>query len=115
MLYIEPDTPPTNVLARADNSTSIMVNWTQVPAINRNGIINMYEIEYIPLQTFEGQIMTATMNVSDILSARLTGLQEYVNYSISVRAYTRIGQGPYSSAITILTLEDGELQKTVVI
>ena len=112
-MYIEPDTLPSNVLARADSSTSIMVNWTQV--INRNGIINMYEIEYIPLQTFDGQIMTATINVSDILSTRLTGLQEYVNYSISVRAYTSIGQGPYSSAITILTLEDGELQKTVII
>ena len=35
-------------------------------------------------------------------------LQEYVNYTISVRAYTNAGAGPYSDPVTVLTNEDGE-------
>lgn len=41
-------------------------------------------------------------------SVRLSGLEEYVVYSIRVRAAT-IGYGPYSDAITERTLEDGKV------
>ena len=39
------------------------------------------------------------------------GLQEYVNYSIQIRAYTREGPGPYSNPIIELTLEDSKFRK----
>ncbi len=68
----------------------------------------MYEVLYQPLETFDGAIMTQTMNVTE-QSANLINLQEFVNYTISVRAYTSEGAGPYSSEITVLTLEDGNV------
>ena len=69
----------------------------------------MYEVQYDPLETFNGQISTDTVNITDIsmLSTNLTGLEEYVEYNISVRAYTRIGPGPYSVGVTATTDEAG--------
>ena len=107
LFCLVPDASPSSVDAMADNSTSIVVNWTLVPDINRNGPITMYEIEYVPLEMFDGQVQKATVNVSDVLSVRLTNLQEYVNYTVSVRAYTVVGDGPYSSSVAARTLEDG--------
>ena len=64
---------------------------------------------YIPLKTFGGVIGVNTENVSgNLLSVVLKGLQEYVNYNISIRAYTSVGAGPYSGTVRVLTNEDGE-------
>ena len=52
--------------------------------------------------------MTQTMNVTE-RSANLTGLEEFVNYTLSVRAYTREGAGPYSEEMTVMTPEDSKL------
>ena len=80
--------------------------WEEVVPIDQNGVITMYQVLYQPLETFGGAIRPLTVNVTE-LTADLTNLQEYVNYTISVRAYTSAGEGPYSDGVTILTLEDG--------
>ena len=88
------------------SSTEIEVYWEEVPAIDENGIIVLYEIQFVPLETFDD---AETVNTSGpVLTTNLTGLQEYVEYSISVRAYTSVGPGPYSDPVTRRTLEDGE-------
>ena len=94
--------------ATAVSSTEIEVSWEEVPAINENGLITVYEVLYTPLMTFEGQISTNTTNTSQ-LNITLTGLQEYVEYNISVRAYTSVGPGPYSDGVVEITFEDGKL------
>ena len=45
------------------------------------------------------------MSGSD-LSVSLVELQEFVNYSIQVRAYTIVGPGPYSNRVIQITLDD---------
>ena len=75
--------------------------------MNQNGIITMYEVMYQPLETFNGNIATKTINLTN-MSVLLADLQEFVNYNISVRAYTSVGAGPYSDEVTVLTLEDGK-------
>ena len=65
----------------------------------------MYEVQYDPLETFKGQISTETVNIT--ACTLLTGLEEYVEYNISVRAYTSVGPGPYSRRVTERTLTDG--------
>ena len=86
-----------------------MVTWDMVPPIHQNGVITMYEVLYEPLETFNGAIMSTTTTVDGTARAvSLTGLEEYVNYTISVRAYTRQGEGPYSDGIIELTNEDGK-------
>ena len=97
---------PSNVRVAALVSTNIHVNWTEVPEIDQNGIITQYEVMYEPLITF-GALSTLTDNTTR-LSITLTNLEEYVEYNISVRAYTSVGPGPYSAGIVQRTLEDGK-------
>ena len=102
-----PATPPENVTVVVNSSTTIEVRWDIVPPIDQNGIITVYEVMYQPLETFNGNISTQTMNVSGTeMSVFLIELQEFVNYTISVRAYTGVGAGPYSDEVIVMTLED---------
>ena len=107
---LAPSSPPPHVTAIAMSPTSIMVTWEMVPPIDQNGVITMYEVLYEPQETFNGAIMSTTTTVDGTARAvNLTGLEEYVNYNISVRAYTSAGEGPYSEGIIEMTNEDGEL------
>ena len=105
-LCLAPASSPRNVAASSLSSTKIKVIWEGVSPIDRNGIITMYEVKYTPLEDFGGVIGKTTQYVSS-LEVILSGLQEYVNYNISVRANTSVGAGPYSDPLTILTNEDG--------
>ena len=101
----EPAASPENVQATNISSTAIMVTWDEVPAIDQNGIIINYEVRFEPLQ-FTAELSNDTINTPD-LSINITGLEEYVEYNISVRAYTSVGPGPYSDPVTERTSEDG--------
>ena len=97
----------------AVSSTEIDVSWEEVPAIDQNGVITTYQIQFEPLVTFDGQISTDSVNISNAsLSVSLTDLQEYVEYNISVRAYTSAGPGPYSDGVVEITDTDG-MQSTI--
>ena len=82
-----------------------MVLWEEVVAIDQNGIIVSYEIDFEPLE-FTDTLMPASVNTTN-LSINITGLEENVEYNISVRAYTSVGPGPYSDPVTERTSEDG--------
>ena len=79
------------------------MKWGEVPAIDRNGIITQFEVMYEP-QEAGG---SARRNVTDAstFNILLDGLEEYVEYSITVRAVTAAGGGPFSSAISVQTPE----------
>ena len=69
----------------------------------------MYEVLYQPQETFNGAIGDLSVNISaPAMSVVLMDLEEYANYTISVRAYTSVGEGPYSEGIIELTNEDSE-------
>ncbi len=89
------------------SSIEIQVNWTDVSEIDQNGIITEYEVMYEPLMRF-GVLNTTTIRTMNLFTA-LYGLEEYVEYNISVRAYTIVGSGPYSIGIVVRTFENGEL------
>lgn len=95
-----------NVTLGRISSTEIMVSWDGVPQIYRNGLITLYEVLYVPLDTFDGIIAPSSLNTSDVM-LKLSNLQEYVQYNISVRAYSSVGPGPYSEVDTERTSEDG--------
>ena len=69
----------------------------------------MYEIEYEPLDSFDcGLMVESAITTGPVLMMNLTGLEKYVEYNITVRAYTSEGPGPYSDPpVTERTLEDG--------
>ncbi len=84
------------------------VMWDDVQQIDHNGVLITFEILYVPLETFIGVLYSTVVNISaSNRSVILTGLQEYVEYNISVRAYTSVGAGPFSLAISARTSEMG--------
>ena len=94
--------------AVAISPTEVMVTWDIVPPIDQNGVITMYEVLYVPLETFDGAI-DRVMTLVDDTSLLIQDLQEYVNYNIIIRAYTSVGAGPYGDGVTQETLESGKL------
>ncbi len=91
----------------ATSPRSINVMWEEVVPIDQNGIITQYEVLYQPLESFGGDIGVLTTNVSE-LATNLTDVEEFINYTISVRAYTSVGAGPYSDGMTVSTPQDGK-------
>ena len=100
-----PASPPSDPTATVESSTSITVSWLEVPAIDQNGIIIEYEVEYTQY-TFDINMNQSVMINST--TVELTELHEYVQYFIRVRAYTIIGSGPYTTAINVTTAQDGK-------
>ena len=106
--FAAPSDYPQNVAVFTVSSTEIRVTWEPVPEINQNGIITQYEVRYTPLTTFGGLISeNSTLVDVSVTEITLTGLQEFVEYSISVRAYTSIGPGPFSPGEVEQTAEAG--------
>ena len=102
-IFAAPINSPQNVTAMSLSSTSINVTWEEVPPIDRNGMITMYEVLYEPVETF-GQLSSDTGYTTDLFIL-LDELHPFVNYSISVRAYTSVGSGPYSDVVVEATQE----------
>ena len=105
-LFKAPTGPPENVSVNVFSSTEIKVSWNEVAEIDRFGVIIEYEVMYEPLVTFG--VLTVLSSRTSNQFIIISGLQEDIQYNISVRAYTSVGPGPYSVENTNRTLEDGE-------
>ena len=81
--------------------------WSEVPELDQNGIVITYEVQLEPLD-FPAEILVDSLNTTD-LQGRATHLEEFVNYNISVRAYTSVGPGPYSDPVTARTSKVGNV------
>ena len=93
--------------AITSSSTAILVTWEPVPEIDRNGIIAQYEVEFNQSTFDEIPTRNLTTTNGPQLMVELEGLEEYVEYSVRVRAYTSVGPGPFSVAVMNTTQEDG--------
>ena len=85
--------------------TTIYVAWKEIPTIDRNGIITNYEVFYEPLRD---DLTAESVNTTNVFLT-IVELEEFTYYSISVRAYTSVGPGPYSVPITNQTEEHGKV------
>ena len=102
-----PNAPPSAIQGYNTSSTSIFVDWGDVPEPNQNGIIRFYTVTYTALEpngTTDTQFVPAPTT-----QATLTGLNEYTNYSITVFASTSKGRGNISEPIIVITDEDSKL------
>ncbi|CAI8055357.1 Protein sidekick-2, partial [Geodia barretti] len=89
-----PSAPPSPVNAMVESSTSITVQWGEVPCIDQNGAITGYSVQY----GVEGSGNTETMTVSGASTTQttITGLNPSTTYSIQVAAVNSAGTGVYS-------------------
>ena len=102
----DPASPPANVSAFATSSSSIKIVWDEVPAIHRNGIITMYEIEYAP-DGDDGVEASTILVEYDESDLELNVSPEFRTYLIQMRAFTEVGPGPYSDTTEVELEEDG--------
>ena len=92
-----------NITATTLSSSEIIVNWTTFPDIDHNGIITQYEVQFNQSVAMVSFPPSDSILVSqDTTSAVLTGLGPLITYTVTVRAHTAVGPGPYSldAAIT---------------
>ena len=108
----EPSGPPQRVQFSDVTSKSVTVTWGPVPDGDRNGIILGYKVNYRALPS--GGNLTEPVSIQSNEQGEggtktLESLNEFTNYSISVLAFTKVGNGPPSVAKFVKTLEDSKL------
>ena len=102
-----PSAPPVNVSARNLSSTSILVQWGEVPDTDKNGIILSYTVNY--QATLEGNPQQKQVVNASTREVTLTGLKKNTGYKIEVFANTSKGGGKKSEPpITVHTNEDSK-------
>ena len=100
-----PSTAPQ--LLTAENIQSKFVTLSWMSPDTPNGIIIQYEVQY------SVNSITSLVNFTDALMGTIEGLSSGEVHTVQIRAYTRVGAGPFSGSITVMTLPPGELHYTV--
>ncbi|GFG29264.1 hypothetical protein Cfor_07941 [Coptotermes formosanus] len=101
-----PSLPPENVLCSALTSQSLQVSWDPPPLDGRNGVVMGYKVSHQPAEEWYGKDEQET-KVTASLKTTIQSLRKYTNYSISVLAFTSVGDGVRSPPIFCCTEEDG--------
>ena len=100
---VVPSGSPENFSGMSPSSDTIVLTWDLPLMQNRNGIIRDYIINVTALDTEENsQYVTSDRNLT------LDSLMPFSTYAFIVAARTAVGAGPFSTVITIRTLEDGK-------
>ena len=106
---LAPSAAPGNMQGHNTSSASIQVSWEAPNAADQNGAVTVYTVYY---QAVGGNFNDGTSKQKPVVApfskAVLTGLEEYVEYNISISASTSIGEGPLSASIVVRTAEAGE-------
>ena len=81
------------------------MQWEEVPEIDQNGQIINYEVRVDPAK-FE-DISYENVSGSELVLV-VDRLEEFVEYSFTIRAYTIAGPGPFSVVTTNTSDKAGE-------
>ena len=98
-----PSSFPINISANTFSSTMINVSWSTFPEIDHNGILTFYEVQFN--QSAELPPSGTVLIPGNTTRVVLTDLEPLVNYTITVRAHTSVGPGPYNPNSVIAQTE----------
>lgn len=104
MLHIslEPDSPPDNLSVVETSPSTATLTWSAPQ--RANGVIQYYEVFY-ENNSYSEMVNTTSNRVT------LISLAPFSFYNVSVRAYTRYGNGNQTSeTLHLLSGEDGVLE-----
>lgn len=76
-------------------SRSISLSWT--PPVTPNGTITQYELQY---GRSDSTSALTSLNITDT-SHTIMGLMPTVSYMVQLRAYTRVGAGPFINQTSV--------------
>ena len=94
-----PSAPPSSVGATVQSSTSITVQWGEVPCIHQNGVITGYSVQYRVVGSGDTP-QTMPVDGADTTQTTIGDLMSSTTYSIQVAAVNSEGTGVYSSPPT---------------
>ena len=97
-----PTAPPQDITVDELSSKEVTMTWNPPPFGHINGIIRYYVIQVNEVET--QATFTMTSNVTEIT---VESLHPYYTYQCKIAVHT-IDLGPFSNAITIQLLEEGE-------
>ena len=92
------------IVARNTSSSSIHIEWDEVPYWDQNGIITKYKIYISKHMSMSG---SKKHSVTDKFHS-INGLDIWEFYYIQVSALTAIGEGPKSNVTGVRTDEDSK-------
>ena len=95
-----PTGAPGGLTSTSVESRSLSVVWGTVPCPHQGGPITGYKLRY--------SNGTSIMETMGNRKHSLTGLTPFTSYSVQVAAVNDGGTGPYSTPLTVETLQDGE-------
>jgi len=109
ILNTEPSAAPTALVVVNVTSTSFALAWSDPPIDAHNGVIRHFDV----ILTDERTNLTSRTTVQgrEIL---FQNLLPFTNYTYQISAFT-VGNGPLSTAETIESLEDGQLNIYIII
>ncbi|XP_065914678.1 protein sidekick-1-like isoform X2 [Dysidea avara] len=93
-----PATAPCSLTVDTIQQRFVTLSW--MPPDTPNGIIIQYEVQYSVNST------TSLVNFTDTLMGTVEGLSPGTIYTLQIRAYTRVGAGPFSGTKTLKTLPE---------
>uniref|UniRef100_A0A673GMK1 Protein sidekick-1-like n=1 Tax=Sinocyclocheilus rhinocerous TaxID=307959 RepID=A0A673GMK1_9TELE len=105
-LQSSPDVAPTNLIVISASETSLRIRWEPLPEAAYNG--NPESVGYrVRAQRADGLGLPRIETVSECLSWEVTveGLEEWMEYELSIQAFNGIGPGPWSSPVLGKTKE----------
>ena len=105
---VAPQVFPWNVTGHNSSSTSIYLQWSAIPAELVAGVLREYRIAYDELNDRNESVRRHLLRLPvDQLSANLTDLEKYTNYSFELQGISKFF-GVSSPPIVIITDQDGK-------
>ena len=87
-----------SVTTSSSSSSTITVQWGEVPCIDQNGVITGYSVQYGVMGS--GNTQTVAVDGAAATEATIGDLMSSTTYSIQVAAVNSEGTGVYSSPPT---------------
>ena len=108
MYILVPTAAPQSVSGVNKSSTEITVTWQKVVGQERNGIILGFRVYFKAVGEFavDTTEKVEVVNGGDAVQKVLESLEKFMNYNITVLAFTSKGDGPNSSVIRVRTDQD---------
>ena len=106
LVFVAPSVAPGSFKVLDGFSTSMLtVSWSAITDDEANGKLLGYKLKYTITHVSGLPVVGAQTTKEFSLDKytflyKLTGLQSYTTYSVSVSGYTGGGEGPYTTSIT---------------